>query len=106
MAFRSFGRLKRPCKSFVTLACSFFRSATSSFERSERVKPRLAQLLRCPIDRGPLDLLVFEEKPASPLTDEERARARDMGIEAAALEREIVAGALLNPRLKMAYAVL
>ena len=69
------------------------------------MKKRLVELLACPIDRGPLTLLTLDEQ-SRPLQSVDRARATRLGIEPALLETEIITGALLNPRLKIAYAIL
>jgi uncharacterized protein YbaR (Trm112 family)/SAM-dependent methyltransferase len=69
------------------------------------MKRRLAQILVCPIDRGPLMLEVLSTQKHTLSTDD-RARAKELGIVPASLEEEIVAGLLVNERLGIAYPIL
>jgi SAM-dependent methyltransferase/uncharacterized protein YbaR (Trm112 family) len=69
------------------------------------MKRRLAELLVCPVDRGALELVALEEA-RTPLEEADRKRALELGIDPVLLETEVSDGVLLNPRLKLAYAVL
>jgi len=68
------------------------------------MKPRLLQLLVCPVDRTPLDLIEWESGP-SEISAEEIQKARRLGIEPAELSREIVTGVLVNRRQKIVYPI-
>lgn len=69
------------------------------------MKQRAVELIACPIDRGPLSLVSFEEEKR-PLGPAALARAKKLGIDPSTLEREVLSGALLNRRLNVAYPVL
>ena len=59
------------------------------------MKPRLAELLLCPIDRTPLELIAWETTTAR-LTSEHAGRAERLGIEPGSLELDVGTGVLVN----------
>jgi SAM-dependent methyltransferase/uncharacterized protein YbaR (Trm112 family) len=68
------------------------------------MRPRVLHFLRCPKDRGPLELRVWESSP-SPLSSSDRQRAEASGIDPKSLETQIKTGVLLNPRLRTFYPI-
>ncbi len=68
------------------------------------LRPRLADLLVCPVDGGALDLLEWESSPAR-LADEDVVRVRRMGLTVERFEREIRTGLLVNRRRKVYYPI-
>jgi uncharacterized protein YbaR (Trm112 family)/2-polyprenyl-3-methyl-5-hydroxy-6-metoxy-1,4-benzoquinol methylase len=68
------------------------------------MRRRLLDFLVCPIDRGTLRLVAWSER-TSPLDDAQRAKAKKLGIDIAALEHEIEDGVLVNDRLGVAYPI-
>lgn len=69
------------------------------------MKPRLLSFLRCPIDRGELELIDWETT-SSPLTSEERARILRDGYPVDDFEREIKTGCLVNRRQNLYYPII
>jgi uncharacterized protein YbaR (Trm112 family)/2-polyprenyl-3-methyl-5-hydroxy-6-metoxy-1,4-benzoquinol methylase len=68
------------------------------------MRPRLSEILVCPIDGTRLELLEWETRSVS-LTTEEVARARHLGIDPALLSREIITGVLVNRNRKIFYPI-
>ncbi len=68
------------------------------------MKPRLLDLLVCPLDRSPLELRSWEVVERT-LESHEIARAERLGIEPSALASEIVTGVLLNRAAKRLYPI-
>jgi SAM-dependent methyltransferase/uncharacterized protein YbaR (Trm112 family) len=68
------------------------------------MKQRLEQLLVCPLDRTPLELVPWEVE-RQPLDAPHRARALAMGIALEALETEVRSGVLVNRARRIAYPV-
>jgi len=68
------------------------------------MRPRLLDLLVCPIDKTPLKLVAWESREA-PLSGPERERADRMGIDPGYLSREIETGILLNRERKICYPI-
>lgn len=68
------------------------------------LKPRLADLLVCPIDGGPLELVEWETAPF-PLADPELVRVRRMGLRPEKFNREVLTGLLRNPRRRVYYPI-
>jgi len=59
------------------------------------MRPRLLELLVCPIDKTPLELIAWEQRDVA-LSADARAQARRMGLPASALGQEITTGVLVN----------
>lgn len=72
--------------------------------KANALKPRLADLLRCPTDGGALELAEWESS-ALPLHDAELVRIRRMGLRPERFEREVMTGLLVNRRLQLFYPV-
>lgn len=68
------------------------------------LKPRLADLLTCPIDGGPLDLIEWDSTP-SPLSGTEMARVYRMALQGERFSRDIHTGLLLNRRRQLYYPI-
>lgn len=68
------------------------------------MKPRLLHFLACPLDGGPLDLMIWEANDTA-LSAADLERARAAGIDPAELEREIMTGVLVNPRRRTFYPI-
>jgi uncharacterized protein YbaR (Trm112 family)/SAM-dependent methyltransferase len=68
------------------------------------MRPRLTNLLSCPIDRGPLRPVVWEERPCD-LSADDLAKAAELGIAEADLRTDVVTGVLINDRRGLAYPV-
>lgn len=68
------------------------------------MKPRLLDLLVCPINKTPLELVEWEALPVN-LTSEEISRAEGLGIEPALYSKEIMTGVLLNRTSKIYYPI-
>ena len=69
------------------------------------MRPRLNELLVCPIDRQPLELRVWESDTI-PLSAKQKETANNLGIDPASVECDVHTGVLLNPRLKVFYPIL
>jgi len=68
------------------------------------MKPRLTDLLVCPVDRTPLRLVVWESRQVT-LSAQDAERARAMGVEPASLASEIVTGVLVNDVRRTFYPI-
>ena len=68
------------------------------------MRPRLADLLVCPIDGGALELLEWEASPAH-ISDEDVVRVRRMGLNPERFQREVRTGLLLNRRRRIYYPI-
>ncbi|MGH2633684.1 MAG: Trm112 family protein, partial [Tepidiformaceae bacterium] len=68
------------------------------------LKPRLADLLVCPIDGGELELIEWDSTP-SPLSGPEMARVYRMGLHGERFSRDIHAGLLLNRRRQVFFPI-
>jgi uncharacterized protein YbaR (Trm112 family)/2-polyprenyl-3-methyl-5-hydroxy-6-metoxy-1,4-benzoquinol methylase len=68
------------------------------------MRPRLQQLLVCPLDGTPLELVEWETSEAI-LTDDEMAHARRCSIDVTQLSRYVLTGVLLNRTRMIAYPV-
>jgi len=68
------------------------------------LRPRLADLLVCPVDGGALELVEWESSPAR-LSDEDVVRVRRMGLTPERFEREVRTGLLVNRRRHVYYPI-
>ncbi len=68
------------------------------------MKPRAQAHLRCPIDRRPLELVTWEQSPAT-LPEGAARAAEQLGIPLAELSTEVQTGLLLNVRSRIAYPI-
>ncbi len=68
------------------------------------MKARLADLLVCPIDGTPLELIEWESRDR-PLPADEADRARAMGIDPVSLGHEILTGLLVNRTRRVLYPI-
>ena len=68
------------------------------------MRQRLAELLVCPLERTPLELVVWEGG-RRPLAAAERARAEAMRIPAESLETDVRSGVLVNRASGIAYPI-
>ena len=68
------------------------------------MRARALEHLVCPIDGGPLDMSEWEAE-TKPLRPADQERALRLGIDIATLERDILTGVLVNPRLRLIYPV-
>jgi uncharacterized protein YbaR (Trm112 family) len=69
------------------------------------MKLRLMDVLVCPVDRTPLELVEWEAKPVE-LSAESRERIRSMGHDETSYDREVVTGLLLNRARRVYYPIL
>jgi SAM-dependent methyltransferase/uncharacterized protein YbaR (Trm112 family) len=68
------------------------------------MKPRLSDLILCPLDRSPLELREWVATPAM-LTSAETARIRRLGLDIDKFSREIETGVLVNSKRKVFYPI-
>ncbi len=68
------------------------------------MRRRLVNLVSCPIDRGPLRLVAWEQREC-PLTEAHTAHAGFLGIPVDELTTDVQTGVLVNDRLGLAYPV-
>lgn len=68
------------------------------------MKPRLADLLLCPLDHTPLELREWETT-SNELSDSSKARIDRLGLDPAAFSREIATGVLLNHDRRVYYPI-
>jgi uncharacterized protein YbaR (Trm112 family)/SAM-dependent methyltransferase len=68
------------------------------------MKLRMLELLVCPIDKVPLELVEWESS-LSRLSAEEISRAKDVELDPGLLSKEIVTGVLLNRRRGLFYPI-
>ncbi|MEX2113426.1 MAG: methyltransferase domain-containing protein [Pirellulales bacterium] len=68
------------------------------------MKTHLLNRLVCPLDKTPLELQVWSSEDR-PLSAEDAARARSMGVDPASLATEILSGVLVNRQRKIAYPI-
>ena len=68
------------------------------------MRARALEHLVCPLDGGPLEMSEWEAE-TKPLQPDSQERALRLGIDPATLERDILTGVLVNPRLHLLYPV-
>jgi uncharacterized protein YbaR (Trm112 family)/2-polyprenyl-3-methyl-5-hydroxy-6-metoxy-1,4-benzoquinol methylase len=68
------------------------------------MKPRLLDLLVCPIDKSPLELIAWESLPVA-LSDADRQRIQGQGLAPSSFAQEILTGVLLNRARKIFYPI-
>jgi SAM-dependent methyltransferase/uncharacterized protein YbaR (Trm112 family) len=68
------------------------------------MRPRLLDILVCPLDKTPLQLLEWESS-WQPLSNHESSRAKRAALNPESLSREITTGVLLNLRRKIFYPI-
>src|SRR5258706_3244044 len=68
------------------------------------MKPRVVDLMACPIDKSPLELLEWESVP-NILSEEDIKRIIAHGLKPSAFSKEIVTGALLNRAQQIFYPI-
>ncbi len=66
--------------------------------------PRVVDLMACPIDKSPLELLEWESVP-NVLSEEDIKRIIAHGLKPSAFSKEIVTGALLNRAQQIFYPI-
>ncbi|HYC33204.1 MAG TPA: methyltransferase domain-containing protein [Gemmatimonadales bacterium] len=68
------------------------------------MRQRVAQLLVCPLDRTPLELVAWEVERV-PLAPADRAKAEALGIAPETLETDVRSGVLVNRGRRVAYPI-
>lgn len=68
------------------------------------MKPFVLKHVRCPLDGGDLNLVVFKQNPVS-LTPSDRQKLKSLGLNEADFNVEILHGTFLNDRLKIMYPI-
>lgn len=68
------------------------------------MKPRLLDLLVCPIDKSPLEIASWESRPVA-LSTEEIGRIERLGLDPVLFSTEIMTGLLINRAKKIFYPI-
>ncbi len=68
------------------------------------MKPRCMDIVMCPLEKTPLELVEWETVPVV-LSDKEVGRIRAIGLDPCSFSREVMTGALVNRTMKVFYPI-